>query len=151
MRPDSRSRNRYRLRATAASLALAAASLGVGVAGADRSAAGATESVGAPAAAAPLAGPMPVDPRATPETVALYRNLKALEGTATLFGHQDALAYGHDWSAVDGRSDVKDVVGAYPSVLGFDVGRLETGSAANIDGVRFDDMRRWIRQGYELG
>src|SRR5689334_2844431 len=54
----------------------------------------------------------PVDSQATPETVALYRSLAALEGRATLFGHQDDLAYGHDWSAVDGRSDVKGVVGA---------------------------------------
>ena len=67
------------------------------------------------------AAPTPINPRATPQTVALYQNLKALEGRATLFGHQDALAYGHNWSAVDGRSDVKDVVGAHPSVLGFDV------------------------------
>ena len=96
------------------------------------------------------AAPTPINPRATPQTVALYQNLKALEGRATLFGHQDALAYGHNWSAVDGRSDVKDVVGAHPSVLGFDVGRLETGSRTNIDGVDFDNMKRWIRQGYEI-
>ncbi len=96
-------------------------------------------------------GPVPIDTQATRETVALYQNLKLLEGTATLFGHQDALAYGRSWSAVDGRSDVKEVVGAYPSVLGFDVGRLENGATANIDGVNFDNMRRWIRQGHALG
>jgi mannan endo-1,4-beta-mannosidase len=93
----------------------------------------------------------PVDPAATPQTVALYQNLAAVQGSATLFGHQDDLAYGHSWSAQDGRSDVKEVVGAYPSVLGFDLGRLELGAAQNIDGVNFDNMKRWIRQGYQLG
>jgi mannan endo-1,4-beta-mannosidase len=83
--------------------------------------------------------------------VALYRNLKALEGRSTLFGHQDDLAYGHDWWAEDGRSDVKEVVGAYPSVLGFDIGRLEIGSAVNLDNVDFENMKRWIRQGHQMG
>lgn len=92
-----------------------------------------------------------VDPHATRETVALYRNLKALEGRATLFGHQDDLAYGHSWWAEDGRSDVKEVVGAYPSVLGFDVGRIELGAPVNIDGVDFADLKRWIRQGHDMG
>ena len=108
-----------------------------------------TGSVAGPSGAAAPAGP--VDAQATAKTRALYRSLASLQGRAMLFGHQDDLAYGHDWSAVDGRSDVKDVAGDYPSVLGFDMGRLETGATANIDGVRFDDMRRWIRQGYDRG
>ena len=92
-----------------------------------------------------------VDPHATRETVALHRNLGALRGRATLFGHQDDLAYGHTWSAEDGRSDVREVVGAYPAVLGFDVGRIELGAPANIDGVDFRTMKRWIRHGHDMG
>jgi mannan endo-1,4-beta-mannosidase len=93
----------------------------------------------------------PVDPGATAETAALLANLAALQGKGTLFGHQDALSYGYDWTAGDGRCDVAEVTGAYPAVLGFDVGRLETGAARNIDGVDFEDMVRWIRQGRERG
>jgi mannan endo-1,4-beta-mannosidase len=103
------------------------------------------------ASGAEVVDPLPVDPQATPETVSLYQNLQDLQGRAMLFGHQDDLAYGNSWSAVDGRSDVKDVVGAFPSVLGFDVGRIENGAAANIDNVDFANMRRWIRQGHEMG
>lgn len=115
-----------------------------------------TASAAAPEGTGPSADTHPsrvalVDPHATPETMALYRNLKALEGRSTLFGHQDDLAYGHSWWAEDGRSDVKEVVGAYPSVLGFDVGRIEVGAPANIDNVDFRNMQRWIRQGYEMG
>ena len=93
----------------------------------------------------------PVDPEATPQTVALLANLVALQGRATMFGHQDALSYGYDWTAGDGRCDVAEITGAYPAVLGFDVGRLEQGSATNIDGVDFGDMVRWIRHGHERG
>ncbi|HYN96133.1 MAG TPA: glycosyl hydrolase [Pilimelia sp.] len=110
-----------------------------------------TPAPAAPVGAAPVGRPALVDPRATPETVALYRNLKALEGRATLFGHQDDLAYGHTWWAEDGRSDVKEVVGAYPSVFGFDVGRIELGAPVNIDDVDFANMKRWIRQGHAMG
>jgi len=64
----------------------------------------------------------PIDTNATDETKTLYRNLHALAGNYTLFGHQDALAYGYKWWAEPGRCDVKEVCGAYPSVFGWDVG-----------------------------
>src|SRR5665648_1264542 len=97
----------------------------------------------------------PIDPDATPQTRALLRNLAALEGRHVLFGHQDDLAYGTHWSAddgsPDGRSDVRDVTGAYPSVQGFDVGQMETGADRNVDGLPFVDIRRWVRQAHAGG
>ena len=72
-----------------------------------------------------------------------------------LFGHQDALMYGHSWRAVPGddldRSDVKDVCGSHPAVLGFDLGGIETGSPANLDGCPFDLMRKAASLHYERG
>lgn len=93
----------------------------------------------------------PIDPDATPETRALLANLKQLAPGFLLFGHQDALAYGVNWAREDGRSDVHDVTGAYPSVYGWDLGDLENGVDENLDGVSFEEMKQWIREGYEQG
>ena len=64
------------------------------------------------------------------------------------YGHQDDLVYGHSWVVTDvegdalTRSDVKDVAGNYPAIVGFDLGGIELGDACNLDGVPFDLMRR---------
>ncbi|HCD53546.1 MAG TPA: glycosyl transferase family 1 [Balneolaceae bacterium] len=62
-----------------------------------------------------------VDVNATPETVALYKNLKQLSGEHSLFGHQATLAYGRTWMGDSSRSDVKDVTGSFPALYGWDV------------------------------
>ena len=90
-----------------------------------------------------------VDSLATPETVALFNNLKSLAQTNLLFGHQDDLAYGVGWWAAPGRSDVKEVCGDYPAVYGWDLGDIH--KQTNLDGVYFDAMKQWIRQVYERG
>ena len=92
-----------------------------------------------------------VDQNATAETKALYSNLKDLSGNRILFGHQDDLAYGVHWKDEPGRSDVKDVVGSYPAVFGWDIGNIEGETDANLDKVRFEDMKAWIKQGFETG
>jgi len=94
---------------------------------------------------------LPSDPEATRETQVLYANLKSLAPDYVLFGHQDALAYGVKWKVDEGRSDVKDVAGSHPAVFGWELGDLELGAAENLDGVDFDNMKRWIEQGYEEG
>lgn len=64
------------------------------------------------------------------------------------YGHQDDLAYGHAWCVEDWesdsleRSDVKAVSGHYPMVVGFDLGGIELGDEANLDGVPFGLMRK---------
>jgi mannan endo-1,4-beta-mannosidase len=93
----------------------------------------------------------PIDRDATPATVALYRSLQALQGTKVLFGHQDDLACGTGWAAEAGRSDVKEVTGAHPAVHGFDLGHVELGAEQNLDGVRFEDIRRHVREAYAMG
>ncbi len=91
------------------------------------------------------------DPKATKETVALYKNLHQLSKKHILFGHQDDLAYGVNWKYVTGKSDIKDVVNDYPAVYGWDMGRIELGAAKNIDGVPFEQMRKYIQEGYQKG
>lgn len=72
-----------------------------------------------------------------------------------LFGHQDALMYGHDWRAMPGeqldRSDVKDVCGCHPAVLGLDLGGIELGRDGNLDGNSFRMMREAAVLHHERG
>lgn len=62
-----------------------------------------------------------VDPLATKETKALFKNLKHLSKNHSLFGHQHATEYGHGWSGDENRSDVKSVTGSHPAVIGVDI------------------------------
>lgn len=55
----------------------------------------------------------PSDPKATQETINLYRNLKRISAKGFLFGHQDDLAYGVHWKYEPGRSDIHEVVNDY--------------------------------------
>ncbi len=93
----------------------------------------------------------PSDPKATPETVNLYKNLLKLQQKGIMFGHQDDLAYGHGWVYEEGRSDVKDVCGDYPAVYGWELGHLELGDAYSLDSVHFNKIQDWIKTVYERG
>ena len=74
---------------------------------------------------------------------------------AILFGQQDAYMYGHTWKASDinslDRTDVGDVCGMHPAVLGLDLGGIELGSEHNLDGNSFDFMRRAALGHYAQG
>lgn len=94
---------------------------------------------------------LPSDPEATREAKALYANLQRLAPEHVLFGHQDALAYGVTWKREAGRSDVKDVTGSHPAVVGWELGDLELGAEENLDAVNFEDMQRWIKDVYDQG
>lgn len=91
------------------------------------------------------------DTKATLETKIVYQNLIMLKEKGILFGHQDDLAYGVNWKYEKGRSDVKDVTGEYPAVYGWDLAGLEKKDDKNIDGVPFDKMRQYIKEGHSRG
>lgn len=93
----------------------------------------------------------PSDKKATENTVHLYRNLKKLLDMGIMFGHQDDLAYGVGWRLVPGKSDVKEAVGDYPAVYGWELGNIEHGLPYNLDSVPFEKMRTFIREGYDRG
>ncbi|MEJ5993810.1 glycosyl hydrolase [Pedobacter sp. Du54] len=103
-----------------------------------------------------------IDPQATKETQALYKNLHLLSKRYTLFGHQDDLAYGVKWdhrahpmsrlkTSAHLMSDINMVVGDFPAVYGWDLGGIEKNSLKNIDGVPFANMREYIKAGYHRG
>lgn len=68
-----------------------------------------------------------------------------------MFGHHDDPVYGIGWAGDEGRSDVKSVCGDYPVLMSFDLGDIELGREANLDGVPFDRIRREAVAQYERG
>ena len=79
----------------------------------------------------------------------LAQRLKDLSSKGQIaYAHQDTYAYGHTWCVEDyendplDRSDVKDVCGQYPAMVGFDLGDIEHGVDRNLDGVPFGLMRK---------
>lgn len=91
------------------------------------------------------------DKKASPETVLLYKKLSQLTEKGYLFGHQDDLAYGVNWKYENNRSDIKDVVGDYPAVYGWDIAGLEKDDTNNIDDVPFQKMKQYIIEANERG
>ncbi|WP_258101465.1 glycoside hydrolase family 26 protein [Marinoscillum pacificum] len=92
----------------------------------------------------------PIDNQATKRTKSLLTNLHLIAERGFMFGHQDDQAYGVGWKEEKGRSDVKESVGTFPAVHGWDVGsRLDKDS--NLDQVRFDNMRKWVKKAYKMG
>ena len=91
------------------------------------------------------------DKNSTQETNFLYQKLYQIKTKGFLFGHQDDLAYGVNWKYEANRSDIKDVVGDYPAVYGWDIAGIEKDSKNNIDGIPFDKMRQFIQEANERG
>jgi len=61
------------------------------------------------------------DSRATKGTIALYQSLKLAQSQRLMIlGQQDALCYGRYWRGDQDRSDVKEVTGSHPAMLGLD-------------------------------
>ena len=97
------------------------------------------------------AKPVPSDPKATPEAVKLYQKMLILESKGMMFGHQDAFAYGTKWYNQPGRSDVKDVCGDHPAIIGWELGHLELGNVYSLDSVYFDNIRKGIQYADKIG
>jgi mannan endo-1,4-beta-mannosidase len=94
---------------------------------------------------------LPIDKGATMQTIELYNRLFKLLDKGIMVGHQDDLAYGHSWYREAGRSDVKDVTGDYPAIVGNELGHIEIGADFNLDSVYFSDMKRYIKENYIRG
>jgi mannan endo-1,4-beta-mannosidase len=92
-----------------------------------------------------------VDKNVTNATKDLYYRLKSLMGKGILFGHQDDLAYGHDWYRIKDKSDVKDVCGDYPALAGWELGHVEIGSDFNLDSIYFSDMKSYVKAVHRRG
>ncbi len=83
---------------------------------------------------------------ADPRTHLLETLAASVTSGKVMFGHQDDLMYGHTWKIYPEdtcfvRSDVFELCGHYPAVLGLDLGEVELGGDRNIDGNLFYQMR----------
>lgn len=75
---------------------------------------------------------------------ALLSRLRQLQQRGIMFGHQDDPFYGLGWHWNRGRSDVLDVSGDYPAVMGFELGGIEMGDTKSLDSVPFARIREEI-------
>lgn len=91
-----------------------------------------------------------VDQLATKETVALFHNLDQLSQKHILFGHQDATQYGHSWKGDSNRSDVRDVCGSHPAVIGVDFGGLSTLNKKPVEEAK-KSLHKTITETYARG
>ncbi|MDE7396647.1 MAG: glycoside hydrolase family 26 protein [Muribaculum sp.] len=76
---------------------------------------------------------------------------EAVANGKTYFGHHDDTAYGHYWTAEQGRSDVLETTGKYPGMMSWDLGDLEWGKEKNLDGVNFDKIRQEVIAQHKRG
>lgn len=81
----------------------------------------------------------------------LIIRLEKIKGKGVLFGHQDDLAYGKTWKFIEGESDVKQVTGDYPAMIGWEIGGLEKGDSINLDGVPFSVIQKMTIKAHEMG
>ena len=88
------------------------------------------------------------EPVETPKDRLTQRLCAWVNNGKIAYGHQDDLVYGHAWKVEDweadplDRSDIKDVAGRYPMLMGFDLGGIELADSCNLDGVPFGLMRK---------
>ncbi|MDE5674316.1 MAG: glycoside hydrolase family 26 protein [Muribaculaceae bacterium] len=80
------------------------------------------------------------EPVKTPAETLKEKLSATVEEKKVMFGHHDDPVYGHNWNG-EGTSDMLAVAGAYPAVMSWDLGALELGKPANLDGVPFDSIR----------
>ena len=81
----------------------------------------------------------------------LFNRLDSLQQKGYMFGHQDDPFYGLTWAYEKDSSDVKNVCGDWPAVMGFELGGIEMGDAKNLDSVPFNTMREEIIRHHERG
>ncbi len=81
----------------------------------------------------------------------LLERLDSLRQKGIMYGHQDDPMYGLTWEYDKDSSDVKNVCGDYPAVMGFDLGGIEMGDAKNLDSVPFTRITEEVKNHYRRG
>lgn len=81
----------------------------------------------------------------------LAERLQTLQQKGYMFGHQDDPMYGLTWAYDKDSSDVKNVCGDYPAVMGFELGGIEMGDEKSLDSVPFTRITEEVVAHYERG
>ncbi len=77
-----------------------------------------------------------IDTNATFGTIALFYNLLKNPDSTVIFGHHHSTAYGIGWRDDKDRSDIKDVTGSYPGIVGWDFADLNYQKNNNPDWLK---------------
>jgi len=88
------------------------------------------------------------DSSATDETIYLFYNLKKLSEKKIIFGHHESSSYGLGWNGDPGRSDVKDVIGEFPGLYGWDLTFISP--EINLNSMK-DPARKLTKEAYGRG
>jgi len=91
-----------------------------------------------------------IDPKATKETKALFSNLQRIQENHILVGHHDATLYGHTWAGDENRSDIKDVCGSHPALVGFDFA-IATNQPSESTKKRLETTLKRTVEAYDRG
>ena len=75
----------------------------------------------------------------------LLERLDTLRQHGIMYGHQDDPMYGLTWEYDRDSSDVKNVCGDWPAVMGFDLGGIEMGDQKNLDSVPFSRITEEVK------
>lgn len=81
----------------------------------------------------------------------LETRMAALQQKGIMMGHQDDPFYGVTWEWDMNRSDVMELVGDFPAVMGFDLGGIEMADAKNLDSVPFTRIHDELVAHYRRG
>ncbi len=81
----------------------------------------------------------------------LMERLDTLRQKGYMFGHQDDPFYGLTWEYQKDSSDVKNVCGDYPAVMGFELGGIEMGDEKSLDSVPFTRISEEIIAHHQRG
>ena len=81
----------------------------------------------------------------------LLERLTSIQKQGYMYGHQDDTFYGLTWEWEPDRSDVRELVGDYPAVMGFDLGGIEMGDEKNLDSVPFTRIREELVRHHQRG
>jgi len=92
----------------------------------------------------------PAEPMKT-QAQQLTERLDSLRKKGIMFGHQDDPFYGLTWEYQNDSSDVKNVCGDYPAVMGFELGGIEMGDEKNLDSVPFTRITAEVINHYKRG
>ncbi|MBR5928380.1 MAG: beta-mannosidase [Prevotella sp.] len=81
----------------------------------------------------------------------LFERLDTLRQKGYMFGHQDDPMYGLTWAYDKDSSDVKNVCGDYPAVMGFELGGIEMADEKSLDSVPFTRITEEVIKHYQRG
>ena len=81
----------------------------------------------------------------------LQERLDSLRQRGYMFGHQDDPMYGLTWEYIPDSSDVKNVCGDWPAVMGFELGGIEMGDLKSLDSVPFSKITEEVIRHHERG